>query len=102
MGHLNQARFLLGGPNSGAGRPFSLKNDRLGVWARPLDGRPHQCFISQIQDLELSSLIMVCLNVALAESYTLDTQHRLRPQDRQARRRHDRVHTAFPLGDGVS
>jgi hypothetical protein len=31
IGHLNQARILLGGPNLGAGRPFSLKNDHLGV-----------------------------------------------------------------------
>jgi hypothetical protein len=34
-GHLNQARFLLGGPNLRAGRPFSLKNDRLGVLGLP-------------------------------------------------------------------
>ena len=35
MGHLNHARFLLGGPNFGAGRPFLLKNDRLGVLGSP-------------------------------------------------------------------
>ena len=35
MGHLNHARFLLGGPNFGAGRPFSLKNDHLGVLGSP-------------------------------------------------------------------
>ena len=35
MGHLNQARFLLGGPNFGAGRPFSLKNYHLGVLGLP-------------------------------------------------------------------
>jgi hypothetical protein len=30
MGHLSQARFRLGVPNFGAGKPFSLKNDHLG------------------------------------------------------------------------
>jgi hypothetical protein len=41
MGHLNQAWFILGGPNFGAGRPFSLKNDYLGFFG--LAGRWHAC-----------------------------------------------------------
>jgi hypothetical protein len=32
MGHLNQAQFLLGGPNLRNGSPFSLKNNHLGVF----------------------------------------------------------------------
>jgi hypothetical protein len=41
MGHLNHARFLLRGPNFGAGRPFLLKNDHLRVLG--LAARRHAC-----------------------------------------------------------
>jgi hypothetical protein len=53
MGHLNQAWFLLGGQNFGAGRPFLLKNDHLVFLARQVDGTPVQNSLTLIQNLEL-------------------------------------------------
>jgi hypothetical protein len=53
MGHLNQAWFLLGGPNFGVGMPFLLKNGHFFFFARQVDGTPVQNSLTLIQNLEL-------------------------------------------------